>query len=121
MTDDDLINYFTARLEGIETAMECVNTVCNSLSILNDVNVWQAVAKYLVWFERNSKFEQDLVVMEWYRYAHLGKEKANFFQLLFKFNGSSITNLSIKKSLHCHKLCQSGMQLVMGIEDTRMQ
>ena len=51
--------------------------------------------------------------MEWYRYTRLGTEKANFFQL--PFDGNSITNLSIKKSLHCHKLCQSGMQLVMSI------
>jgi hypothetical protein len=54
--------------------------------------------------------------MEWYRYARLGTEKANFFQLAF--DGNLIT---IKKSLHCHKLCQSSMLLVMGISGTRMQ
>jgi len=37
------------------------------------------------------------------------------------FDGNSITNLSVKKSLHCQKLCQSGMQLVMGIGDTRIR
>jgi hypothetical protein len=119
MTDDDLINYFTARLEGTEMAMECVNTACTCLSILDDENVRQAVAKYLVWFERKSKFEQDSMVMEWYWYARLRTEKANFFQL--PFDGSLTTNLSIKKSLHSHKLCQRGMQLVMGIGDTRMR
>ena len=119
MTDDDLINYFTARLEGTEMAMECVNTACDCLSILDDENVRQAVAKYLVWFERKSKFEQDSMVMEWYWYARLRTEKANFFQL--PFDGSLTTNLSIKKSLHSHKLCQRGMQLVMGIGDTRMR
>ena len=92
----------------------------NCLSILNDKNVWQAVANYLVWFERKSKFKQDVVVMEWYRYTHQGTEKANFFQL--PFDGSSTsTNLSFQKLLQSHKLCQSGMQLVMGIGDTRMQ
>ncbi len=92
---------------------------CDCLAVLNDENVWQAVANYLVWFERKLKFEQDLVVMEWYRYAHLGTEKATFFQL--PLNGSLTTDLSINKSLQSHKLCQSGMQLVMGIGDTRMQ
>jgi hypothetical protein len=122
ITDDDLIiiNYFISCLEGSETALECVNMAWNCLSILNDKNVWQAVANYLVWFERKSKFKQDVVVMEWYRYTHQGTEKANFFQL--PFDGSSTsTNLSFQKLLQSHKLCQSGMQLVMGIGDTRMQ
>ena len=119
MTDDDLISYFDAHLIGTEVAMKCANTACNCLSILDDKNVWQAVATHLVWFERKSKFEQDSVVMEWYRYARLGTEKANFFQL--PLDSNLMTNLSIKKSLHCHKLCQSRMQLVMGIGGTRMQ
>ena len=118
MTDHDLISYFNARLEGTDMAMECANMACDCLSILDDKNVRQAVATFLVWFKRKSKFEQDSVLMEWYRYAHPGTEKANFFQL--PFDGNSITNLSVKKSIHCHKLCQSGMQLVMSIGDTRM-
>ncbi len=81
MTDDDLINYFTSCLKGSEMAMECINMACDCLSILGDKNVRQAVANYLVWFERKSKFEQDSVVREWYRYMHLGTEKANFFPL----------------------------------------
>ncbi len=93
MTDDDLINYFIAHLEGTETAMECINMSCVCLSILDDVNVRQAVAKYLVWFERKLKFEQDSVVMEWYRYARLGTDKANFFQL--SFDGSLTSPLPI--------------------------
>ena len=91
MSEEDLINYFDARLQGTEIAMECVNTACICLSILDDESIRQAVAKYLVWFERKSKFEQDSVVMEWYQYAHLGTEKANFFQL--PFNSESIVDL----------------------------
>lgn len=56
-------------------------------------------------------------MIEWYWCARLGTEKANFFQL----HGNLIANLYVEKSLHCHKLCQSGMQLVMDIGDTRMQ
>jgi hypothetical protein len=52
MTDDDLIRYFDTHLEGTEMAMECANTVWDCLSILDDKNVRQAVATYLVWFER---------------------------------------------------------------------
>ncbi len=48
MNDDDLINYFTAHLEGTEMAMECINTACDCLSVLNDKNVRQAVALVLV-------------------------------------------------------------------------
>ena len=99
--------------------MECVNTGCDCLSILDDKNVQQAVVNYFIWFKRKSKFKQDSVVMEWYRYACLGTAKANFFQL--PFDGSSNTDLSVKKSLQNHKLCQSGMQLVMCIGDARMQ
>ena len=46
MTDNDLISYFDARLEGTDMAMECTNTACDCLSILDDKNVRQAVATY---------------------------------------------------------------------------
>jgi hypothetical protein len=50
-TNDDLISYFNAHLVGTEMAMECANEACDCLSILDDKNVKQAVATYLVWFE----------------------------------------------------------------------
>ena len=53
MNDDELFDYFFARLQGNETPMACASMECECLSILADDNVSKAVASYLIWFEKN--------------------------------------------------------------------
>ena len=53
MNDDELFDYFFARLQGNEMPMACASMECKCLSILADDNVLKAVASYLVWFEKN--------------------------------------------------------------------
>ena len=53
MNDEELFDYFLARLQGNEMLMACESISCECLSIFEDDNVSKAVASYLVWFEKN--------------------------------------------------------------------
>ncbi len=55
--------------EGIACLPSCGMTSCDCLDILSDVNVWECVAQYLLQFVRKSKYDQDSIVLEWYKYA----------------------------------------------------
>jgi hypothetical protein len=50
MSNDELHNYFHARLMG---GVESHNKGCNCLAILDDANVRASVVKYLCWFKKN--------------------------------------------------------------------
>ena len=55
MNDEELFDYFLARLQGNEMLMACASMECECLSILVDDNVSKAVASYLVWFEKKTQ------------------------------------------------------------------
>ena len=65
LNDADLYTYFLNRLER----MSCPNRSCGCLAIVDDSNAQSAIAKYLCWFERQRKHEQDSIVFEWMRYV----------------------------------------------------
>ena len=65
LKDTDLCTYFFNRLER----MSCPNRSCGCLAIVHDSNARSAIAKYLTWFERRHKHEQDSIVFEWVRYV----------------------------------------------------
>jgi hypothetical protein len=65
LDDTDLCTYFFNRLER----MSCPNRSCGCLAIVHDSNARSAIAKYLTWFERRNKYDQDFIVFEWWRYA----------------------------------------------------
>jgi hypothetical protein len=62
MSDDDLFEYFKLRLGG-DTV--CPNEGCLCLSMMRNPGACAAVAKYLVRFERLSKYAQDSIIFEW--------------------------------------------------------
>ena len=66
MSDDDLLIYFQEWLEGKK---ECMNNLCTCLSILKNPCAASSVAQYLVWFDKKSKYDQDTLILEWYKYA----------------------------------------------------
>ena len=89
MSDDKLFNCFDERLQCREREMVCGNKNCICLDIFLSLNVREAVAKYLVWFERKNKYEQDSTIMEWYRYvskAQMGK--SNWYQVRSEFRAA---------------------------------
>ena len=98
MSDDKLFNCFDERLQCREREMLCGNKNCICLDIFLSLNVREAVAKYLVWFERKNKYEQDSTIMEWYRYVSKAQQmgKSNWYQVLFY--GSVIKDASIRKA-----------------------
>ncbi len=66
MNEVALFEYFNIRLE--ETT-HCPNKQCTCLAILGDASACASVAKYLTWFERRNKYEQDSIVFKWFRYS----------------------------------------------------
>ncbi len=56
MNDDDLFIYFGNRLAG---QTKCKNKDCNCLILLADKLPHKAVARYLVWFEGKTKYDQE--------------------------------------------------------------
>jgi hypothetical protein len=55
--------------EGITCLPSCRRTSCDCLGILSDVNVRECVAQYLLQFVKKSKYDQDSIIWEWYKYA----------------------------------------------------
>jgi hypothetical protein len=55
--------------EGISCLPSCGTTSCDCLDILLDVNVRECVAQYLLQFVKKSKYDQDSIILEWYKYA----------------------------------------------------
>jgi hypothetical protein len=55
--------------EGITCLPLCRRTSCDCLDILSDVNVRECVAQYLLQFVKKSKYDQDSIIWEWYKYA----------------------------------------------------
>ncbi len=47
------------------------------LLILADEFARKAVACYLVMFERKSKYDQDSIILEWFRYSTLAERGGN--------------------------------------------
>ena len=66
MSDEELLVIVS---EGIACLPSCGTTSCDCLNILSDVNVRECVAQYLLQFVRKSKYDQDSIVLEWYKYA----------------------------------------------------
>ena len=126
MNDDDLFFYFDNRLAG---QTDCKNKECNCLILLGDELPRKAVARYLVWFERKTKYDQDGIILEWFRYANAAvrsgtsrarqKGRTNYYHL--PFDGNFVDDEVVLKSLRDHRLCTSGMRLVMSIGYERLR
>jgi hypothetical protein len=77
-----------------------------------------AVARYLVMFERKSKYDQDSIVLEWFRYSPLAerggnsrgpnKGRMNYYHLPYDGN-YIIGNHKSLQILQNYWLCTAGM------------
>ena len=100
-SDDDLFCYFDDRLQGKDKEMVCPGKGCDCLTILENASVREAIARYLVWFERKTKYDQNLLLMEWYRYS-----SRSGWRYLVPFDGDSIEDNLVVHSVLEHRLCQ---------------
>ena len=60
MSNGELLIYFYSQLKGM---VECPNQECNF--VLQDICA--SVVRYLCWFQLKSKYEQVLIMFQWYR------------------------------------------------------
>ena len=118
MSDDDLYHYFQSSLVNLTA---CENVKCDCLRALNTPQTCSAVAHFLVWFERKSKFDQDCMLSDWYKYASTGGGKKNWYMLPFMANHHTTTaEDDTVKFVKGKKICTRGMLKVMHIGKSRM-
>jgi len=60
-------------VERLKCLPSCKNKTCDCLDIITDMNVRECVAQYLVQFEMKKKYDQDSIILEWYKYAIAAK------------------------------------------------
>ena len=66
MNEDELLLILVERLKCLHS---CKNKMCDCLDILTDLDVRECAAQYLVQFETKKKYDQDSIILEWYKYA----------------------------------------------------
>jgi hypothetical protein len=81
MSADELRTYFDCQLRGVR---ECPNRGCDCIAILDNMEVQAFIVKYLCWFNAKTKYEQDLIIFERFKYSsHLKKSKCSASQIIF--------------------------------------
>jgi len=116
LDDNDLFAYFFSQLE----TMSCPNSHCDCLEIVTTLRAQSAIAKYLTWFERRQKHEQDSIVFEWCRYVlHLkttniqrrGRRNVTIFRLPYLEDD---TDAVVDEEVQTHLLCSKGLQVLLN-------
>ena len=110
--------------KGIACLPSCGTTSCDCLDILSDVNVRECVAQYLLQFVRKSKYDQDSIILEWYKYANAARIAAMIGcrqQLWFCLpcDATLNTNIDCLRASQTHRLCLLGMHSLLGIGGSR--
>ena len=93
----------------------CGTTSCDCLDILSDVNVQECVAQYLLQFVKKNKYDQDTIILEWYKYAiaariaaMIGRSQPLWFCL--PYDATLNTNIACLRASPKHRLCLLGMR-----------
>jgi len=120
LKDTDLYIYFLNRLER----MSCPNRSCDCLAIVHDSNARSAIAKYLTWFERQHKHEQDSIVFEWGGYVLIlkasneqrkGMKNGKVFRLPFVDDGK----YAVDDKVRTYLLCKRGLVILFSFGERR--
>ena len=82
MSDDELRTFFDSQLRGVG---ECPNPSCNCIAIIADRDVRDSVVRYLCWFNAKTKYEQDSIVFEWFKYSSYLKKRSKMQSSLRQF------------------------------------
>ncbi len=114
MSDDELRTYFDSHLRGVG---EFPNPSCNCIAIIDDRDVHDSVVRYLCWFNAKTKYEQDSIVFEWFKYLSYLKKgsKCILFRLPFIDNGMAV----VAEAVHMHMLCSRGLLRVLNWGSSR--
>ncbi len=120
MDEVSLFNHHEAQL-GMIT---CPKKSCDCLAICREWGARSAIAKYLTWFQKREKHEQNSIVFEWVKYTSFlkptveqkkGKKNTQLFCLPFIDDGTEVVDDTVRTHLNCLR----GMQVLLGIGDTR--
>jgi hypothetical protein len=77
-----------------------------------------AIASYLIFFERKTKSQQDMILLDWILYRiSFPANKTRFFHV--PFDGDCIDDSDTIAEMQRHYFCQKGLQTVMDISPTR--
>jgi hypothetical protein len=90
---------------------------------LADASARASVTKYLTWFEQKNKYEQDLLIFEWFRYSSFLKPRTEqkrtknkiLFCLPYVDDGTAIIN----EMVHIHLLSSLGLHLILAFSKKR--
>ena len=119
LNDTDLCTYYLNRLER----MSRPNRLCGCLEIVHDSNAQSAIAKYLTWFERRNKYEQDSIVFEWWRYVLIlkasneqrkGMKNGKVFCLPFVDDGTDDGTDAVDDKVRTYLLCKRGLVILLS-------
>ena len=103
-SNSELLDYFQGRLV---TAADCGSQNCNWLNVLLLLSILTSIVSYLVFFERQSKHQQDTILLDWIVYCISSPQSiCHFFQVPFDGNVNDI---------QAHFLCSKGLQIIMNI------
>ena len=123
MSDDDLCSHFMASLSE-RTIRGCANKGCNCMRVMENERIRLAVARYLAWFEKKEKLEQDTMILEWYKYAApiQGRGRSKWYNLPYMADRSDIdSGHPVVEEMRTSHLCTSGMMLTLHIGQKRMK
>ena len=124
LKDTDLCTYFFNRLER----MSCPNRSCGCLAIVHESNARSAIAKYLTWFERRHKHEQDSIVFEWMRYVMIlkasneqrkGMKNGKVSRLPFVDDGTDDSTDAVDDKVRTYLLCKRGLVILLTFGERR--
>ncbi len=115
-----LFENFNTQLK--ETA-QCPNKQCTCLAILGDESARSSVAKFLTWFKQRNKYEQDLIVYEWFRYSSFLKpsaeQKKTKNKTLFCLPYIDNSTVIFDEMVRIHLLCMNGLQCILEFGNKR--
>ena len=114
--EDELLLILVERLKCLHS---CKNKMCDCLDILTDRNVQEFVAQYLVQFESKKKYDQDSIILEWYKYAISASIGNSYLWFCLPYMSTLYADIDCLRALQKHRLCLLGMRSLMGIGDTR--
>jgi hypothetical protein len=105
MSFEELHSYYESKLRQVG---KCPNKKCDCLAILSDMGVRAPVVKYLCWFNGETKYKQDTLVLGWFKYTSMKRTKINWFCLPYIDDGTNIPE-AVRK----HMLCSRGLRILL--------
>ena len=111
MSGDELYVHFDNHLKEMGS---CPNQRCKCVDVLADGAIRATVARYLCWFAGKTKYEQDSIVFEWFKYSALRRSDCKvvmyWFCLPYLSDGDEDV---VIEAVRTHVVCSRGLILIL--------